>query len=343
MSFSVGIIGLPNAGKSTLFQALTKKHVDIAAYPFTTIHPNIGVVAVPDERLKKLAEVLRPSKVTPAIIEFVDIAGLVRGAYKGVGLGNQFLSHIRECDVLLHLIRCFDTDSVEHVEGSLEPQRDKDIVETELLLKDLETIDRTIEATKEKARGNKEAQKKLEVLQRVRSSIAQGTLASHLDLKEDEQEIIKQLFLLTAKPLLYVLNIGNQKECGFPLPHIVINAEEELEASDFSEDERESLNFTSRLDPLVKACYNSLDFITFFTVAGGKELRAWSIKRGTRAAAAGGKIHSDFQEKFIRAEVISWDILVEAESWTRARELGVIKTVGKDYVVQDGDIVEFKI
>lgn len=343
MPLSIGIVGLPNAGKSTLFQAITKKQVDIASYPFTTIKPNVGVVAVPDERLKKLAEALKPPKTTPAVIEFIDIAGLVRGAHKGEGLGNQFLSHIRECDAILHLIRCFPAESVEHVEGTVDPTRDKNIVETELLLKDLETAKNALEEAKTKAKGNKEAQKSLGVLEKIYATLSAGSPALELQLKEDEQTTLKKLALLTAKPIVYVLNVGRQGEYSFLPPHITLNAEEELEISELSDEERATLNLNSNLDLLIRACYDSLDLITFFTIAGLQELRAWSIKRGMGARDAAGKVHSDFQEKFIRAEVIPWNKLLEYGSWTKAKQEGAIKTVGKDYEVQDGDVIEFKI
>lgn len=345
MPLSVGIIGLPNAGKSTLFRALTKKQVAIASYPFTTINPNVGIVSVPDERLQKLSALLQPPKVTPAVIELIDIAGLVRDAHKGEGLGNQFLSHIRGCDALLHLIRCFQTPEIEHVERTIDPIRDKEIVETELLLKDLKTVERMREETRKGAKGKtKEEQKLFEVLERAFNGLARGIPLSQLELKKEENDLIKPLSLLTAKPILYVLNVGNKNNsCTFPFPHIQINAEEELEIAELPEEESASLGIKSGLDLLIRACYDILDLITFFTITGGNELRAWSIKRGTPAKEAAGKVHSDFREKFIRAEVISWNKLMEAGSWTQARKLGLSKTEGKDYAIQDGDVVEFKL
>ncbi len=288
MSFSVGIVGLPNVGKSTLFKALTKRQVDIADYPFTTISPNVGVVAVPDPRLEKIAEVVKPQKVTPTVIEFVDIAGLVKGAHKGEGLGNQFLAQIRNCDAILHVVRAFGPNPT--------PQEDIEIVKTELELKDLES-------------------------------------------KEKEN-------LLSKKPVVYVYNIDSSK----PDQNIVvepnalkIDLKLEAEMSELSETEKKELNLKSNLDQLIIACYHILDLITFYTITGGKEARAWTLKRGSTAPEAGGKVHSDFREKFIKAEVVPWQVLYEAGSWSKAREKGQIKTVGKDYIVQDGDVIEFKI
>jgi small GTP-binding protein len=294
MSFSVGIIGLPNVGKSTLFKALTKKKVDIAAYPFTTIHPNYGVVTVPDERLKKIAEIIKPEKVTPTVIEFVDIAGLVKGAHKGEGLGNQFLSHIRNCDAILEVIRAFENPDVENVAGRIEPENDIETVKIELELKDLEA-------------------------------------------KEKEN-------LLSKKPVIYILNTDGETQYQPPkIEHLVMNLKDEEGMTELSEKEIKELGLKSQLDQLILDCYHILDLITFYTVAGGKETRAWTVKRGANAPQAGGRVHSDFEEKFIRAEVISWQKLVEAGSWLKTREKGWIRTVGREYVVQDGDVIEFRI
>ncbi|MBZ9577428.1 DUF933 domain-containing protein [Patescibacteria group bacterium] len=288
MSFSVGIIGLPNAGKSTLFKALTKKKVDIAAYPFTTIDPNVGVVTVPDERLKKIAQIVKPEKTIETVIEFVDIAGLVEGAHKGEGMGNQFLSYIRPCDAVVEVIRGFKTSDITE---EISPKRDIEIIENELLMKDQETDDN----------------------------------------------------ILASKPKVYVFNI--QEGAGVPeIPNsLTIDLKLEEEASELSESEAEELKIKSKLDQLILACYNILDLITFFTITGGKETRAWTLKKGSNALEAAGKVHSDFKERFIRAEVIPWQKLVETGSWTKAKELGQIKTAGKEYIVQDGDILEFKI
>jgi len=278
MSFSVGIIGLPNAGKSTLFKALTKKNVDIAAYPFTTIHPNVGIVVIPDERLKKIASVVQPEKTTETFIEFIDIAGLVKGAHKGEGLGNQFLSHIRNCDAILEVVRAFLDSNVEHVAGEIEPKKDIEIVKTELLMKDLETLESLL--SKSFIKKDKKIAKKFELLKRIKA-----VSYTHLRAHETLRYLVCRLLL--------------EKK--------------------------------------------NLDLITFFTVTGEKETKAWTLKRDLSAIDAAEKVHSDFKERFIRAEIIPWQKLVEAGSWTKAKELGQVKTVGKEYIVQDGDIIEFKI
>ncbi len=294
MSFSVGIIGLPNAGKSTLFKALTKKSVDIAPYPFTTIHPNYGVVSVPDEKLKKIARIIKPEKITPTTIKFVDIAGLVKNAHKGEGLGNQFLAYIRNCDAIVQVVRAFENFNVENVSGEINPENDIETIKIELELKDLES-------------------------------------------KEKEN-------LLSKKPVIYLLNINGKTQYQPPkIKHLAINLKDEVEISELSEAEKKELGIKSQLDQLILACYNILDLITFYTVTGGKETRAWTLKKGSTAPDAGGVVHSDFKEKFIKAEVISWQKLLEAGGWLKAREKGLIKTAGKDYLVKDGDILEFKI
>jgi len=284
MSFSVGIIGLPNVGKSTLFKALTKNPVDIADYPFTTIHPNVGIVAVPDERLEKIAEIIKPEKITPTVIEFVDIAGLVKDAHKGEGLGNQFLAQIRNCDALVQVVKVFG--------DNINQERDIETVKTELEMKDSEA-------------------------------------------KEEEN-------LLSKKPVLYLFNTGNGGH-AMPAKELILNLKMEEEISELSEKEISELGIQSRLDQLILSCYNILDLITFFTITGGKETRAWTVEKGTKCPFAGGKVHSDFEEKFIRAEVINWQKLVAAGGWRQARELGWLKITGKEYQVQDGDVIEFKI
>ncbi|MBI2625025.1 MAG: DUF933 domain-containing protein [Candidatus Nealsonbacteria bacterium] len=292
MSFSVGIVGLPNVGKSTLFKALTSQQVDIADYPFTTIKPNIGTVKVPDKRLEEVANIIKPEKIVPTIIEFVDIAGLVKGAHKGEGLGNQFLAQIRECDAIVQVIDGFREKS--------NPKEEMETVRTELELKDLES----------EGKDN----------------------------------------LLSKKPVVYLVNSPAQKTknveqicSAFPVPYLVMDLKLEAEISELSEEEKSELNMKPQLDQLILACYNILDLITFYTVAGFKEVRAWTIEKGALAPEAGGRVHSDFKEKFIKAEVIPWKTLIEAATWKEAKENGLIKTVSKEYAVQDGDVIEFKV
>jgi small GTP-binding protein len=294
MSFSIGIVGLPNVGKSTLFKALTKKPVDIGPYPFTTLHPNVGIVQVPDERLEKIAEVIKPEKVTPTIIEFIDIAGLVKGSHKGEGLGNQFLAQIRNCDAILEVVRAFEDQKVENVTGKIDPASDIETIKIELELKDMES-------------------------------------------REKEN-------LLSKKPVIYLLNVNGKIPYQKPtLKHLTINLKEEVEMFELSEAEKKELGLHSQLDQLILACYNILDLITFYTITGGKETRAWTLKRGLTAPDAGGVVHTDFKEKFIRAEVTNWQKLVELDGWKEAREKGLIQTVGRDYIIQGGDVIEFKI
>jgi len=345
MSFSVGIVGLPNVGKSTLFKALTKIPVDIAPYPFTTIHPNVGVVTVPDERLKKIAEIIKPQRVTPTVIEFIDIAGLVKGSHKGEGLGNQFLAQIRNCDAILEVTRAFEDPKVENVLGEISPEKEIEIIKTELLMKDLETLESLLSKIEKEAKTkDKKAVKKVELLKRIKDWVSQGKLISEINLTDEEKAEIKEYQFLTAKPILYLLNTNGK--ISLPRCHLgklKINLKEEMEISELSESEKKELGLESQLDQIILACYNVLDLITFFTVAGGKETRAWTLKRGGIAPDAGGVVHSDFKEKFIRAEVISWQKLLEAGSWKEARERGWLKIVGRDYIVQDGDVIEFRI
>jgi len=346
MSFSVAIVGLPNVGKSTLFKALTKKKVDIADYPFTTLHPNYGTVSVPDERLDKIAQIIKPEKVTPTIIEFVDIAGLIKGAHKGEGLGNQFLAQIRNCDAILEVIRVFENPNVENVLGEINPEKEIDIVKVELLMKDLETLENLIPKVQKDIERDKKSLKKIEFLEKIKEAVSRGKLISDIDLTEEEKLEIKEYQLLTQKPIFYILNINNITRNNLIKPErnfLEMNLKDEEEISELSDSEIEELKLKSQLDQLILGCYNALSLITFFTIAGGKETRAWTIKSQTPIPQAGAKVHSDFEEKFIRAEVIPWQKLIEAKSWAKARELGWLKTAGKDYLVADGDIIEFKI
>ena len=342
MSFSVGIVGLPNAGKSTLFKALTKKKIGIAPYPFTTISPNVGKVAVLDERLKGIAEVIKPQKITPAFIEFVDIAGLVKEAHKGEGLGNQFLAQIRECQIVLEVARDFKRDTVEHVEKNINPERDVEIIKTELILKDLETAENALEKMEKKAKsGDKEATKKVTILTKIKENLSQERRISEIEIETDENLLTKEFQFLTAKPVIHILNVDGESD--FNTKPIRMNLKIEEEISELSESEIKELELKPHLDYLIQACYNVLDLITFYTVTGGKETRAWPIKRGSKILTAAGKVHSDFEEKFIKGEVIPWKSIIEVGSWVKAKELGQIKTVGKDYEVEDGDVIEFKI
>lgn len=343
MSFSIGIVGLPNVGKSTLFKALTKKQVKIAPRPFTTIHPNIGMVSVPDQRLESLAKIIKPEKVTPTVIEFVDIAGLVKGAHKGEGLGNQFLAQIRSCDAILEVVRCFGNPGVENVLGEVNPEKEIEIVKIELLMKDLETLKSSVSKLEKKK--DKEALKKIEFLKRIEEQVSQGKLIREVNLTNDEKLEIQKYQFLTAKPIFYILNADGKKthDLTSDVKHLLVNLKLEEEISELSEKEVGELDLKSQLDKLITSCYNILDLITFFTIAGFKETRAWTIKRGARCDRAASRVHSDFERRFIKAEVIPWNRLVEASSWSKAKELGWLKTAGRNYLVQDGDVIEFKI
>ncbi len=349
MSFSVGIVGLPNVGKSTLFKALTRQEVDISNYPFCTINPNVGIVQVPDERLDKIAEIVKPKKVTPTIIEFVDIAGLVKGAHKGEGLGNQFLSHIREVDAILHIVRIFIDSSIKHVEEDINPQRDIEIINTELMMKDLETLDKHLEKVQQEVKsGPKEKIRELETLQKIKEKLNVGYSISNINLEKGNKELVEHLNLLTIKPVIYILNIRENNDYSqllksLPENSLPIDLKIELECTELSPQELTEMNLKSRIDVLIKTCYKILDLVSFYTIKGGEEVRAWTIKKEAKVTEAGGVVHTDFKEKFIRAEVINYKNLLEAGSWTKARSEGLIRTEGKDYLVQDGDIIEFKI
>ena len=349
MPLQIGIVGLPNVGKSTLFQALTKKQVDIANYPFATIDPNVGIVAVPDERLEKLAKLSHSKKIVPAYVEFVDIAGLVKGAAEGEGLGNKFLSHIYEVDAIVEVVRAFQDSSIIHVEGTPDPVRDIEFLETELLLKDLEILEMAVaRLEREKKAGDKKSLERHAAVLRLLESVKTGAL--HKDAQS--LTLARELSLLSAKPILYCFNAKDpssakamEGEPAFIPPKenvIGLDIKEELELSGLSPEEAKELGALPRLGELIRACYKLLGLLTFLTT-GEDETRAWTIPQGSKAPRAGRAIHSDFEEKFIRAMVISYEKFIEAGSWARARELGLIRTEGKDYAVAEGDIIEFKI
>lgn len=352
MSLSIGIVGLPNVGKSTLFSALTRKKVDISAYPFCTIHPNVGIVQVPDKRLDKIAEIIKPEKKIPTIIEFIDIAGLVKGAHMGEGLGNQFLAHIREVVAILHLVRLFEDPNVAHPSGAIKPVHDIQIINLELILADLDTVNKYLEKVKQKVKTDKKLAGTMEILERIKKVLEEGKPAKEAKLSKEEAMAISELSLLTLKPVLYVANI-NDTQLDIPLslpvtPVIPMSAKLEFELQDLPPQERKEYLIEigipeSRLNALIKECYRLLDLITFYTCVGKKETRAWTLRRGSKIIEAAGLVHTDFVQKFKRAEVIPYTDFIKAGSEAKARETGLIKTEGKDYIVQDGDIIHFKI
>lgn len=357
----IGIVGLPNVGKSTLFNAITNAGAECANYPFCTIEPNVGVVPVPDERLDNLAKMYTPQKVTHAVIEFVDIAGLVKGASKGEGLGNKFLSHIRETDAICEVVRCFEDSNIIHVDGSINPVRDIETINLELIFADLETVEKRIDRSSKMIKADKKYQFELDTWKKVREALQNGKMARSLDYSEEEQEVIKDAFLLTMKPILYVANVSEEqlsddsdanvkaveeyaKQDKAEVIKLCVKIEEELSSLD-GDDKKEMLEALgleeSGLDKVIKSSYDLLGLMSFLT-AGEPEVRAWTIKKGTKAPQAAGKIHSDIERGFIRAEIVSYDDLMREGSMVSAKEKGLVRSEGKEYVMQDGDIVLFK-
>ena len=357
----IGIVGLPNVGKSTLFNAITNAGAECANYPFCTIEPNVGVVPVPDERLDNLAKMYNPQKVTHAVIEFVDIAGLVKGASKGEGLGNKFLSHIRETDAICQVVRCFEDSNIIHVDGSINPVRDIETINLELVFADLETVEKRIDRASKLIKGDKKYQLEFDTWKKVRDALQNGKPARSLEYTDEELEIVRDGFLLTMKPILYVANVSEDqlldendanvnsvkeyaKQDKAEVIKLCVKIEEELSGLDDS-DKKEMLDALgleeSGLDKLIKKSYDLLGLMSFLT-AGEPEVRAWTIKKGTKAPQAAGKIHSDIERGFIRAEIVSYDDLMREGSMTAAKEKGLVRSEGKEYIMQDGDIVLFK-
>ena len=359
----LGIVGLPNVGKSTLFNALTDAGAESANYPFCTIEPNVGVVAVPDTRLDALADMYTPEKYTPAIIEFVDIAGLVRGASKGEGLGNKFLSHIREVDAILHVVRCFEDDNIIHVDGKINPLRDVDTINLELIFSDIELMEKRLNNSRKALKGDKSVAAEIAAFEKVMAALEEGHSARTVELTEEEQAFFHDTPLLSMKPIIYVANVSEDEVSEEPTSNAGYMALKEYAQKEHAEiipicaqieaeiaqlDREDKVAFLadlgiaeSGLDRLIKASYALLGLISYLT-AGPKEVRAWTITKGTKAPQAAGKIHSDFERGFIRAEIVAFDDLMRLGSMTAAKEAGAVRSEGKEYVVQDGDIVLFR-